>query len=136
MGEVELQGGSSTLPDRRPDIPSRVDVDVDLPDAELLSGMACRSAGAPATSITPSAARSAISEHGGRQRHHALMRFMVRTGYADDTPTRALRSSRARTLPSTRRPCASVLRRLDPPAAFTVASMVVFTNNTSHDKSQ
>lgn len=71
-----------------------------------------------------------------RNARHALMRYMMRTGYSDDRTNQALlqlESALALDAPPMRIECSLDISTLH--GAFTVASMVVFTNGKP-DKSQ
>lgn len=122
--------------DETADIPSEVDVAVELADAELLG-----------TWLTEKRSRVCRLHHPqrGEKRHlldmcernarHALMRYSMRTGYADDRTNQALlQLESALALPAAplRIECFDISTLH---GNFTVASMVVFTNGRP-DKSQ
>lgn len=122
--------------DETADIPSEVDVSVELADAELLG-----------TWLTEKRGRVCRLHHPqrGEKRHlldmcernarHALMRYSMRTGYADDRTNQALlQLESALALPAAplRIECFDISTLH---GNFTVASMVVFTNGRP-DKSQ
>ena len=122
--------------DETADIPSEVDVAVELADAELLG-----------TWLTEKRGRVCRLHHPqrGEKRHlldmcernarHALMRYSMRTGYADDRTNQALlQLESALALPAAplRIECFDISTLH---GNFTVASMVVFTNGRP-DKSQ
>lgn len=122
--------------DETADIPSEVDVAVELADAELLG-----------TWLTEKRGRVSRLHHPqrGEKRHlldmcernarHALMRYSMRTGYADDRTNQALlQLESALALPAAplRIECFDISTLH---GNFTVASMVVFTNGRP-DKSQ
>ena len=122
--------------DETADIPSEVDVAVELADAELLG-----------TWLTEKRGRECRLHHPqrGEKRHlldmcernarHALMRYGMRTGYADDRTNQALlQLESALALPAAplRIECFDISTLH---GNFTVASMVVFTNGRP-DKSQ
>ena len=122
--------------DETADIPAEVDVTVDLPDAELLGEWLSEKRGHVCHLHRPMRGeKSHLLELASRNARHALMRYMVRTGYADDRTNQALlqlESALALDAPPLRIECFDISTLH---GAFTVASMVVFTNGRP-DKSQ
>ena len=122
--------------DETADIPAEVDVTVDLPDAELLGEWLSEKRGHVCHLHRPMRGeKSHLLELASRNARHALMRYMVRTGYADDRTNQALlqlESALALDAPPMRIECFDISTLH---GAFTVASMVVFTNGRP-DKSQ
>lgn len=118
------------------DIPKELCVAVDLPDKELLSEWLSERRGKVSSIHVPKRGEKhkllGLCEQNAK---HALMRYMVRTGYADDRTNQALLElESALALPSAplRIECFDISTLH---GNFTVASMVVFTNGKS-DKSQ
>ena len=137
VGEVELQGGFlKRYYDETADIPSEVDVDVDLPDAELLSEWLAEKRGRACHIHHPQRGEKRhLLDMAAANARHALMRYMVLTGYADDRTNQALlqlESALALDAPPMRIECFDISTLH---GHFTVASMVVFTNGRP-DKSQ
>ncbi|MBP3885438.1 MAG: excinuclease ABC subunit UvrC [Olsenella sp.] len=137
VDEVELvEGFVKRYYDETADIPSEVDVTVDLPDAELLGEWLTEKRGHVCRLHRPRRGeKSHLLEMASRNARHALMRYMVRTGYADDRTNQALlqlESALALDAPPMRIECFDISTLH---GAFTVASMVVFTNGRA-DKGQ
>ena len=122
--------------DETADIPSEVDIACELEDAELIGtwlsgkrGRACR------VHRPQRGEKRHLLETCQRNARHALMRYMMRTGYADDRTNQALlqlESALALPAPPLRIECFDISTIH---GRFTVASMVVFTNGKP-DKSQ
>ena len=137
VGEEELVSGFvKRYYDETADIPAEVALDCELSDAEVIEGWLAEKRGARVRLHRP---------RRGEKRHlldmavanarHALMRYMVRTGYADDRTNKALlqlESALALDAPPMRIECFDISTLH---GHFTVASMVVFTNGRP-DKSQ
>jgi excinuclease ABC subunit C len=122
--------------DETADIPSEVDIDVELPDAELLSEWLAEKRGRTCHIHRPQRGEKRhLLDMAAANARHALMRYMVRTGYADDRTNQALlqlESALALDAPPMRIECFDISTLH---GRFTVASMVVFTNGRP-DKSQ
>jgi excinuclease ABC subunit C len=118
------------------DIGAEVCVPCDLADAQLLSewltdrrGRVCR------LHVPKRGEKRRLMEMAESNAHHALNRYMVKTGYADDRTNQALlqlESALALDAPPMRIECFDISTLH---GAFTVASMVVFTNGLP-DKGQ
>lgn len=137
VDEVELTAGFlKRYYGETSDIPSEVNVGVELPDAEVL--------GEWLTGLRGRVCHVHRPQRGEKHRllglatqnaRHALMRYMMRTGYSDDRTNQALlqlESALALDKPPMRIECFDISTLH---GAFTVASMVVFTNGKP-DKSQ
>ena len=137
VGEDELQGGFvKRYYDETADIPAEVCLSVDLPDADVIAGWLgekrCR---AVRLHRPQRGEKRRLLEMAESNARHALMRYMVRTGYADDRTNKALlqlESALALDAPPMRIECFDISTLH---GHFTVASMVVFTNGRP-DKSQ
>lgn len=137
VDEVELTGGFvKRYYDETADIPAEVDVRCALPDAELLGGWLTEKRGLAVHVHRPQRGeKSHLLDMAERNARHALMRYMVRTGYADDRTNQALlqlESALALDAPPLRIECFDISTLH---GNFTVASMVVFTNGRP-DKGQ
>lgn len=137
VGEEELVSGFiKRYYDETSDIPAEVDVAVELEDAELLGEWLTGKRGRVCRLHRPQRGEKRhLLETCERNARHALMRYMMRTGYADDRANRALlelESALALPAPPLRIECFDISTIH---GAFTVASMVVFTNGRA-DKSQ
>ena len=118
------------------DIPAEVCVPAELPDAQLLGewlegrrGRRCH------IHVPRRGEKRHLLEMAENNAHHALNRYMVRTGYADDRTNQALlqlESALALDTPPLRIECFDISTLH---GAFTVASMVVFTDGRP-DKGQ
>lgn len=118
------------------DIPAEVGLAMTLSDAQLLGewltgkrGHACR------LRCPQRGEKRRLLEMAERNAHHALMRYMVRTGYADERTNQALlqlESALALETPPMRIECFDISTLH---GRFTVASMVVFTQGRP-DKGQ
>ena len=122
--------------DETADIPAEVDIAVDLPDAEVIGEWLSEKRGRACRLHRPQRGEKRhLLEMCERNARHALMRYMLRTGYADDRTNQALlelESALALDAPPLRIECFDISTLH---GAFTVASMVVFTNGRP-DKSQ
>ena len=137
VGEDELVAGFiKRYYDETSDIPSEVDVAVDLEDAELLGEWLTQKRGHVCRLHRPQRGEKRhLLEMCERNARHALVRYMMRTGYADDRTNQALlelESALALPAPPLRIECFDISTIH---GAFTVASMVVFTNGRA-DKGQ
>lgn len=122
--------------DETADIPSEVDLACAVPDASAIEtwltgkrGHSCH------IHIPQRGEKRHLLEYAERNARHALMRYMMRTGYSDDRTNQALlQLESALALPTTpmRIECFDISTLH---GNFTVASMVVFTNGHA-DKSQ
>ena len=137
VDEVELAGGFiKRYYDETADIPSEVCLACDLPDAEVVGEWLTAKRGRVCRLHRPQRGeKHRLLEMAERNARHALMRYMMRTGYADDRTNQALlqlESALALDAPPMRIECFDISTLH---GAFTVASMVVFTNGRP-DKSQ
>lgn len=137
VDEVELtEGFIKRYYDETADIPAEVDTHIDLPDAELLGEWLTDKRGRVCRIHRPKRGEKAhLLEMTARNARHALMRYMVRTGYADERTNQALlelESALALDGPPLRIECFDISTLH---GSFTVASMVVFTNGRP-DKGQ
>lgn len=135
--EEELVGGFlKRYYDETSDIPAEVDLPVDLEDAEVVAGWLAERRGHAVRIHRPRRGeKRRLLDMASDNARHALMRYMVRTGYADDRTNKALlqlESALALDAPPMRIECFDISTLH---GAFTVASMVVFTNGRP-DKSQ
>lgn len=122
--------------DETADIPSEVDLACAVPDASAIEtwltgkrGHSCH------IHIPQRGEKRHLLEYAERNARHALMRYMMRTGYSDDRTNQALlqlESALALSTPPMRIECFDISTLH---GNFTVASMVVFTNGHA-DKSQ
>ncbi|AEB07363.1 Excinuclease ABC subunit C [Coriobacterium glomerans PW2] len=122
--------------DETADVPAEVDVAIDLADAELLGEWLTEKRGRVCRLHRPQRGeKHRLLETCERNARHALMRYMMRTGYADDRTNQALlqlESALALPAPPMRIECFDISTIH---GCFTVASMVVFTAGHA-DKSQ
>ena len=122
--------------DETADIPHEVDVAIDVSDAEVLGEWLTAKRGHVCRLHRPRRGEKRhLLETCERNARHALMRYMMRTGYADDRTNRALlqlESALALPAPPMRIECFDISTIH---GRFTVASMVVFTNGRA-DKGQ
>ena len=137
VDEEELAAGFiKRYYDETSDIPSEVDLAVDLADAEVIGEWLAGKRGRVARLHRPQRGeKHRLMEMAERNARHVLMRYMMRTGYADDRTNQALlqlESALALPAPPLRIECFDISTIH---GAFTVASMVVFTNGKP-DKGQ
>ncbi|MGL5174290.1 MAG: excinuclease ABC subunit UvrC, partial [Olsenella sp.] len=137
VSEEELVGGFvKRYYDETADIPAEVDLTIDLPDAEVVGEWLAEKRGRACHLHRPQRGEKRhLLDMACANAHHALARYMVRTGYADDRTNQALlqlESALALDTPPMRIECFDVSTLH---GKFTVASMVVFTNGRP-DKSQ
>ncbi|MGQ5425419.1 excinuclease ABC subunit UvrC [Thermophilibacter sp. ZX-H3] len=136
-GEEELVSGFlKRYYDETADVPAEVDLPVELEDAELIEGWLAEKRGHSVRLRRPQRGEKRhLLDMASANARHALMRYMVRTGYADDRTNKALlqlESALALDAPPMRIECFDISTLH---GHFTVASMVVFTNGRP-DKSQ
>ncbi len=137
VGEEELvEGFVKRYYDQTEDIPAEVDLPLALSDAELIEGWLserrCRSV---RLHVPQRGTKKSLLDKAASNARHALMRYMVRTGYADDRTNQALlelESALALDAPPLRIECFDISTLH---GSFTVASMVVFTDGRP-DKGQ
>lgn len=137
VDEVELvEGFVKRYYDETSDIPAEVDVACELPDAEVLGAWLASKRGRVCRLHRPQRGeKHRLLQMAEKNARHALMRYMMRTGYSDDRTNQALlqlESALALDAPPMRIECFDISTLH---GAFTVASMVVFTNGRP-DKSQ
>ena len=137
VAEDELvEGFIKRYYDETADVPAEVDVSIDLPDAEAIEEWLTEKRGHGCKIHRPQRGEKRhLLETAERNARHALMRYMMRTGYADDRTNQALlqlESALALPAPPLRIECFDISTIH---GKFTVASMVVFTNGHA-DKSQ
>ncbi len=137
VGEEELVAGFlKRYYDETADVPSQVELTCELPDAEVIGQwLAEKAAHAVELHCPQRGQRKHLLDTACQNAKHALMRYMVRTGYADDRTNKALlqlESALALDAPPMRIECFDISTLH---GRFTVASMVVFTNGRP-DKSQ
>ena len=137
VGEEELVAGFvKRYYDETADVPSEVDLPCELADAELIAGWLAEKGGRSCHLHRPQRGeKRRLLDMASENARHALMRYMVRTGYADDRTNKALlqlESALALDAPPMRIECFDISTLH---GHFTVASMVVFTNGRP-DKSQ
>ena len=137
VAEDELvEGFIKRYYDETADVPSEVNVSIDLPDAGAIEEWLTEKRGRNCRIHRPRRGEKRhLLETAERNARHALMRYMMRTGYADDRTNQALlQLESALALPSAplRIECFDISTIH---GKFTVASMVVFTNGHA-DKSQ
>ncbi len=122
--------------DETADVPAEVDLAIDLADAELIGEWLGDKRGRKCVLHRPQRGeKRRLLDMCARNARHALMRYMMRTGYADDRTNQALlqlESALALDAPPMRIECFDISTIH---GRFTVASMVVFTNGKA-DKSQ
>ena len=137
VDEQELAAGFlKRYYDETADVPQEVDLACELPDAQLLGEWLSAKRGRLCRLHRPQRGeKSHLLQMAERNARHALMRYMVRTGYADERTNQALlqlESALALERPPMRIECFDISTLH---GAFTVASMVVFTNGRP-DKGQ
>ncbi len=137
VSEEELiEGFVKRYYDETADIPAEVDVACDLEDAEMVGEWLTAKRGRVCRLHRPRRGeKHHLLETAQRNARHALLRYMMRTGYADDRTNQALlqlESALALPAPPLRIECFDISTIH---GRFTVASMVVFTNGRA-DKSQ
>ncbi|HJA28089.1 MAG TPA: excinuclease ABC subunit UvrC [Candidatus Olsenella pullicola] len=137
VGEEELVSGFvKRYYDETADIPAEVDLDSELSDADVISGWLTEKRGHGVRLHRPQRGEKRhLLDMASSNARHALMRYMVRTGYADERTNQALlqlESALALDAPPMRIECFDISTLH---GRFTVASMVVFTNGRP-DKSQ
>lgn len=137
VDEVELVSGFvKRYYDETSDIPSEVDVACDLPDVEVMGEWLSAKRGRACRLHRPQRGeKRRLLQMAEKNARHALLRYMMRTGYSDDRTNQALlqlESALALDAPPMRIECFDISTLH---GAFTVASMVVFTNGRP-DKSQ
>lgn len=137
VGEDELQEGFvKRYYDETADIPAEVDLSVELEDAAVLEEWLTEKRTHLCRLHRPQRGdKKALLTMAEKNARHALMRHMVRTGYADDRTNQALaelESALALDAPPLRIECFDISTLH---GAFTVASMVVFTDGRP-DKGQ
>lgn len=137
VGEEELVSGFlKRYYDETADIPAEVDLDCELSDADVIAGWLAEKRGHSVRLHRPQRGEKRhLLDMASANARHALMRYMVRTGYADDRTNQALlqlESALALDAPPMRIECFDISTLH---GRFTVASMVVFTNGRP-DKSQ
>ena len=137
VSEEELVSGFlKRYYDETADIPAEVNLPIDLLDAEVLSEWLTQKRGHNCVLHHPQRGEKfRLLQMASANARHALMRHMIRTGYADDRTNQALlqlESALALDAPPLRIECFDISTLH---GKFTVASMVVFTNGKA-DKSQ
>jgi len=137
VSEEELVSGFlKRYYDETADIPAEVNLPIDLLDAEVLSEWLTQKRGHNSGLPHPQRGEKfRLLQMASANARHALMRHMIRTGYADDRTNQALlqlESALALDAPPLRIECFDISTLH---GNFTVASMVVFTNGKA-DKSQ
>ena len=137
VSEEELVSGFlKRYYDETADIPAEVNLPIDLLDAEVLSEWLTQKRGHNCVLHHPQRGEKfRLLQMASANARHALMRHMIRTGYADDRTNQALlqlESALALDAPPLRIECFDISTLH---GNFTVASMVVFTNGEA-DKSQ
>ena len=137
VSEEELVSGFlKRYYDETADIPAEVNLPIDLLDAEVLSEWLTQKRGHNCVLHYPQRGEKfRLLQMASANARHALMRHMIRTGYADDRTNQALlqlESALALDAPPLRIECFDISTLH---GNFTVASMVVFTNGKA-DKSQ
>ena len=137
VGEEELVGAFvKRYYDETADVPAEVDLDCELSDAEVIEGWLAEKRGGRVHLHRPRRGEKRhLLDMATANARHALMRHMVKTGYADERTNQALlqlESALALDAPPLRIECFDISTLH---GHFTVASMVVFTNGRP-DKSQ
>ena len=137
VSEEELVSGFlKRYYDETADIPAEVNLPIDLLDAEVLSEWLTQKRGHNCVLHHPQRGEKfRLLQMASANARHALIRHMIRTGYADDRTNQALlqlESALALDAPPLRIECFDISTLH---GNFTVASMVVFTNGMA-DKSQ
>ena len=137
VGAEELaEGFLKRYYDETADVPAEVDLSVDLPDSGVLESWLAEKRGHAVRLRRPQRGeKRRLLDMATANARHALMRYMVKTGYADERTNQALlqlESALALDAPPMRIECFDISTLH---GHFTVASMVVFTNGRP-DKSQ
>lgn len=137
VDEEELQSGFlKRYYDETADIPAEINLSVELEDAEALGEWLAGKRERSCHLHRPQRGeKHRLLDMASKNARHALMRYMMRTGYADDRTNQALlelESALALPAPPMRIECFDISTLH---GTFTVASMVVFTNGRA-DKSQ
>ena len=137
VSEEELiEGFVKRYYDETADIPAEVDVACELEDGEMIGEWLTSKRGRVCRLHRPQRGeKHHLLETAQLNARHALLRYMMRTGYADDRTNQALlqlESALALPAPPLRIECFDISTIH---GRFTVASMVVFTNGRA-DKSQ
>ena len=137
VGVEELsEGFLKRYYDETADVPAEVDLSVDLPDSGVLESWLAEKRGHAVRLRRPQRGeKRRLLDMATANARHALMRYMVKTGYADERTNQALlqlESALALDAPPMRIECFDISTLH---GHFTVASMVVFTNGRP-DKSQ
>ena len=137
VDEEELQSGFlKRYYDETVDIPAEINLSVELEDAEALGEWLAGKRERSCHLHRPQRGeKHRLLDMASKNARHALMRYMMRTGYADDRTNRALlelESALALPAPPLRIECFDISTLH---GTFTVASMVVFTNGRA-DKGQ
>ncbi len=137
VSEEELVSGFlKRYYDETADIPAEVNLPIELLDSEVLSQWLTQKRGHNCVLHHPQRGEKfRLLQMASANARHALMRHMIRTGYADDRTNQALlqlESALALDAPPLRIECFDISTLH---GNFTVASMVVFTNGKA-DKSQ
>ena len=137
VSEEELiEGFVKRYYDETADIPAEVDIACELEDGEMIGEWLTSKRGRVCRLHRPQRGeKHHLLETAQRNARHALLRYMMRTGYADDRTNQALLqlgSALALPAPPLRIECFDISTIH---GRFTVASMVVFTNGRA-DKSQ
>lgn len=137
VSEEELiEGFVKRYYDETADIPAEVAVACELEDGEMIGEWLTSKRGRVCRLHRPQRGeKHHLLETAQRNARHALLRYMMRTGYADDRTNQALlqlESALALPAPPLRIECFDISTIH---GRFTVASMVVFTNGSA-DKSQ
>lgn len=137
VSEEELiEGFVKRYYDETADIPAEVDIACELEDGEMIGEWLTSKRGRVCRLHRPQRGeKHHLLETAQRNARHALLRYMMRTGYADDRTNQALlqlESALALPAPPLRIECFDISTIH---GRFTVASMVVFTNGRA-DKSQ
>ncbi|MGI6755139.1 MAG: excinuclease ABC subunit UvrC [Atopobiaceae bacterium] len=137
IDELELEEGFlKRYYDETADIPQEVDLMIDLPDVDVVAAWLQEKRGQRVSIHRPQRGEKLhLLEMAAANARHALNRYMVRTGYADDRTNQALlqlESALALESAPMRIECFDISTLH---GHFTVASMVVFTNGRP-DKSQ
>ncbi len=137
VGAEELaEGFLKRYYDETSDVPAEVDLDCELADAAVIAEWLTEKRGHAVHLHRPQRGEKRhLLDMAGTKARHALVRYMVRTGYADDRTNQALlelESALALEGPPLRIECFDISTLH---GHFTVASMVVFTNGRA-DKSQ
>ncbi len=137
VGAEELaEGFLKRYYDETADVPAEVDLSADLPDSGVLESWLAEKRGHAVRLRRPQRGeKRRLLDMATANARHALMRYMVKTGYADERTNQALlqlESALALDAPPMRIECFDISTLH---GHFTVASMVVFTNGRP-DKSQ